>query len=137
MENQNFSLETLNQLYEQAPLLQKIVNKKVIEEKDITQASNYVKKYFYPLKSGGSFVWDNDNDVWQFMFYPKETLNDVYLNRFPDEVKVWYNKKYLTLFEMVNDLRLPTLQASKINMCKGFLHKKKNTKNILLRFKKK
>jgi hypothetical protein len=87
MENQNFSLETLNQLYEQAPLLQKIVNKKVVEQKDITQATNYVKKYFFPLKSGGSFVWDNDKDVWQFMFYPKETLNDVYLNRFPSEVK--------------------------------------------------
>ena len=75
METQSFSFDTLHQMYERAPTVQRIVNRKVVEEKDLNEVTNYVKKYFFPLKTGGSMVWDSGNG--QFFFYPKETLNDV------------------------------------------------------------
>ena len=123
METQSFSFDTLHQMYERAPTVQRIVNRKVVEEKDLNEVTNYVKKYFFPLKTGGSMVWDSGNG--QFFFYPKETLNDVYLNRFPEEVKKWYGKNYFVLYDMVNDLSLPTISGTKLNMCKGFKHKAK------------
>lgn len=135
MENfiETFSTATLEQMYQRAPFLQRIENRKVIEERDLTEATTYIKKYFFPLKSGGCMVYDKYSmkidkewvDKWQFFYYPKETLYDVYLKKFPEELRKWYNNKFHNLYEIINDLKLPLISGNKINMCKNFLHKSK------------
>ncbi|RYE57683.1 MAG: hypothetical protein EOP48_05260 [Sphingobacteriales bacterium] len=72
-----FSFTKLNKLYETGVL------------KDHLEAKNYIEKFFCPLTNGEHAHMENGKAT----IVPKETMKEVYLNRFPDEIIKWYTKK--------------------------------------------
>jgi hypothetical protein len=117
----NFDLEEAQRLFDTSPTQNIETFKKVIVIKDTTQCKEYIKKYFYPMKDGGHFMWDNN----KFVPFHKDVLKDTYLGKLPDEICTWYFRKYLTLYEAINSVTAPLLEGKKINLCAGLKWKER------------
>jgi hypothetical protein len=57
--------------------------------KDNLEAKNYIEKFFCPLTNGEHALIQNS----KLTIVSKDTMKEVYLNHFPDEIKKWYSKK--------------------------------------------
>ena len=83
IENKMFSFQTLEDKYNNGLL------------KDHLDAKQYILKYFAPLTNGQHvhFKTGSDDPETEFEYLSKETMNEVYLNRFENDIKLWYKKK--------------------------------------------
>ena len=108
-------LSQLKQLYDNAPNVERRVKNKIEDTKDITQAINYLKRFFFPLRSGGHFLLEDG----KFSFYDDKTIKATFFNRMPKEVSEWYRTQFLTLFTPITDINKPQIDGTKINMCEG------------------
>jgi hypothetical protein len=66
----------MNELYENGQL------------KDHLDCKNYISKYLHPLNNGTHALTENNT----ISIIQKETLNEVFLQRFEDDLKKWYKK---------------------------------------------
>jgi hypothetical protein len=71
-----FSFKKLNNLYDDGLL------------KDHLDAKEYIEKYMCPLTNGEHAVFEEG----KVTIVPDITMKNVYLNRFPDDIKKWYCK---------------------------------------------
>lgn len=121
---ENFELSEANKLFEDSPSIEKIVTTKtgkkvVIDVPNISKCEDLIKQYFFPMKNGSHFIWDNQ----RFEHLSKDTVKDVYFNRLPKEINEWYFKKYYNLYEAISDIHKPLIQNNgrvrQINLCSG------------------
>ena len=74
---QNFDFKTMRDLYDNGPL------------KDRLDCKNYIEKFFIPLTNGShAFIEDGKVEM-----INNESMRNVYLNRFEDDIKKWYEKR--------------------------------------------
>jgi len=71
-----FCFIKMNELYENGQL------------KDHLDCKNYISKYLHPLNNGTHALTENNT----ISIIQKETLNEVFLQRFEDDLKKWYKK---------------------------------------------
>ena len=88
--------------------------------KDRLDCKNYVGKYFYPLTCGTHAMIEDD----EVTIIQKETMNDVYLQRFNDDIKKWYKKQTIPK-KLIVDLTKPTIGDDFINVSKRLMHEHK------------
>lgn len=105
MENE-FCFIKMNQLYENGQL------------KDHLDCKNYISKYLHPLTNGTHALTENDT----ISIIQKETLNEVYLQRFEDDIKKWYKKKTIPK-KLICDIHKPVIGNNFINLGKQLKHK--------------
>jgi hypothetical protein len=104
MENE-FCFIKMNQLYENGQL------------KDHLDCKNYIAKYLHPLNNGTHALIENDT----ISIIQKETLNEVYLQRFEDDIKKWYKKTIPK--KLICDISKPVIGSNYINVGKQLKHK--------------
>lgn len=78
--------------------------------KNHLEANNYVEKYFCPLTNGEHALLQSS----KLTIVPAETMRTVYLNRFPDEVKKWYNKQTIPK-QLICDVTKPQIGSTYVN----------------------
>lgn len=119
MENQEFDLSKVKEMYEKAGTIPKIINNKAVITKDIKECIDYVSKYFFPLKSGGHMMIQKK----KLEFYDDKSIRSTYFKRMPIEISKWYFTEYLTLYSTISDINAPKIERDNINLCDGILHK--------------
>lgn len=78
--------------------------------KDNLEAKNYIEKFFCPPTSGEHALIQNS----KLTIVPVDTMQKVYLNRFPDEIKKWYSKKTIPK-QLICDVTKPQIGATFVN----------------------
>jgi hypothetical protein len=71
-----FSFQRLNKCYENGIL------------KDHLDAKKYIEKHFYPLTNREHELIEED----KVTIIPIDTIKDIYMEGFPDNIKKWYEK---------------------------------------------
>jgi len=87
-----------------------------------------MQKYFFKVTNGSYYFWDAEAK--KFMEYDKSTLNNVYLDTVPKEVKNWFHCEATERFKIICKTDKPTLSDNAINKFQGFLHAKKAYKSF-------
>lgn len=103
-------LKKVNELYDDS-------KKKSIE---------YVNEHLKPLSNGDHVKVFNNN--YEIVSY--KLLNDTILQRLPDDIKKWYNKKNLEVLDVVNELGKPKLTEDTYNVAGEFKHTYKPYKDF-------
>ena len=86
--------------------------------KDHLDCKNYVLKYFCPLRNGThALIEDGEVTIIQ-----KDTMTDVYLSRFPKDIKTWY-KSVTIPKQIICDISKDTVGSNFINISKTLKHK--------------
>ncbi len=101
---QKFSLETVNAMYEKAPIVeQKSFDKAgkscFIYVKDIKAITEYISQYFFAVKNGDHYVFDGS----EFEANSQETLKKVYFDLMPPRVSHWYSKENNKINTLLTD----------------------------------
>jgi hypothetical protein len=60
--------------------------------KEHLNAKQYVEKFFCPLTNGEHALIEDE----KVSIVSKDTMKEVYLNRFPDDIKKWYTKSTIS-----------------------------------------
>lgn len=103
-----FSFKKLNDLFSNGPLKENI------------DAKRYVNKFFCPLTNGEHALIQEDNVT----IIPKDTMQDVYLQRFPDDIKKWYKKSTIPK-KLICDVKQPQIGKDFINTAPRLLKETK------------
>lgn len=112
---ENFDLEHLKQLYDNSPNVEQRVKNRIVQVRDISQCTSYLKRYFFPLKTGGHFFLEDR----RFTFYDDKGIRSAFFNRIPEQLNKWYFKEYLTLYTPITDIYKPQIDGKKLNLCEG------------------
>ena len=107
MELVGFDLKKAKKLYEEGPL------------KKHLDCIQYISKYIYPTVCCNHFVWDGKN----FISYKKDSLKEVYFNRLPKDIQKWYFNESDNLYNIISDVKKPSIEGLNINLCSGLLYK--------------
>ena len=91
----------------------------MVTKKNIKECTDYVSKYFFPLKSGGHLYLENN----KFIFYDDKNVKSIFFKRMPIDVNKWYFENNLTLYNTISHINKPRIEGTNINMCEGLLHK--------------
>lgn len=78
---------------------------------DNWEAKNYVSKFFIPLTNGEHAYVQGD----KITVMPKETMREVYLARFPDDIQKWYKTKTIPR-ELICDVKKPQMSEKYVNI---------------------
>lgn len=115
MENQNceFSFTEMKSLYDNGML------------KDHMDCKQYIAKFIFPLLNGTYALAEGENVT----IMQKETINEVYLSRFPKDIKTWFKTETIPK-KLVCDLSKPTLGDNYINISKTLKHKYEPYKSL-------
>ena len=119
METENFSFTKLKTIYEREP---EINIKDKIYRKVSEETKKYILKYFYICTNGDYYFWHAS--INQFDIHNEKTLNTVYLNTFPSEVKKWFISENTARYNIVCDTHKSLIDGDSINMYKGIMHPK-------------
>ena len=104
--SKEFCFTEMNRLYENGQL------------KDHLDCKNYISRYLHPLFNGSHALTENDT----VSIIQKETLNEVYLQRFKKDIKTWYKTETIPK-KLICDINKPTLGNNFINVAKQLKHK--------------
>ena len=85
--------------------------------KDNLDCKNYILKYLFPLLNCTHALVEN-NEV---TIIQKDTMNEVYLPRFPKDIKTWY-KTDTTPKKLICDIHKPQIGLNYINVAKSLKH---------------
>ena len=85
---------------------------------NLTDAQNYISKYFVPLQSGSHAVYMNG----KFVIMEGRLVKSTFFNRMSNEINDWYFKKYLTLRTITYELNKEMLYENKLNLCPKVKH---------------
>ena len=93
----------------------------------VSDAKEYVKKYFYPLSSGFHVQIDYDEDG-KPVYEIKEDkiIKSVYFNRLAKVIQDFYFKEYDQIKTLTCELNKPFVFGRFINTCPAFKHEVKN-----------
>ena len=84
-----------------------------LQNLNFNQQKEYITKYFVPLTNGlHCFYKDNAYETMS-----KETLKDVYFNRFDEKLYKYYFKEYSGLKNLVYEINKPPFYDNNINLC--------------------
>jgi len=86
--------------------------------KDYLDCKNYILKYFCPLRNGTHALIDNG----EVTIIQKDTMADVYLSRFPKDIKTWYKSETIPK-QIICDITKETIGLNFINISKTLKHK--------------
>jgi hypothetical protein len=86
--------------------------------KDHIDCKQYISKYIFPLLNGTHAMVENE----QVTIVQKETMNEVYISRFPKDIKNWYKTETLPK-KLICDVTKPTVGDNFINISKTLKHK--------------
>lgn len=100
-----FCFDKMNRLFD---------NGKLKEHLDCKQ---YIAKFFFPTKSGTHVLVENG----QLEIIQKDTFNEVYLQRFPKDIQLWYKKKTVPV-KLICDIHKPRFGKGYINVAEQLLH---------------
>eukprot|EP01038_Epipyxis_sp_PR26KG_P015653 gene15653-21170_t len=90
--------------------------------KDHLDCKNYIEKYFVSLTNGGH-VYIEDGKI-EMINNNNESMGIVYLERFEDEIKKWYNKKKAIPKRLICDINKPRSYTYRGNKNKTALYAK-------------
>jgi hypothetical protein len=92
----------------------------------ISDAKEYIKRYFYPLASGLHVQVDYDEDE-KPVYEIKEdkVIKSVYFNRLPKVIYDFYFKEYDQIKSLTCEINKPFIFGKFINTCPSFLHELK------------
>lgn len=85
---------------------------------NLTDAQNYISKYFIPLQSGSHAVYMNG----KFAIMEQRLVKSTFFNRMSNEINDWYFKKYLTLRTITYELNKEMVYENKLNLCPKLKH---------------
>jgi hypothetical protein len=88
--------------------------------KDHIEAKQYIEKFFYPLSNGEHALLQNG----KITIVQKDTMKDVYLERFPDDIKKWYKTQTIPR-ELVCDVSKPQIGNTFINTAPNMFKERK------------
>ena len=97
-----------------------------INELSVSDAKEYVKRYFYPLSSGLHVQVDYDEDG-KPVYEIKEdkVIKSVYFNRLAKVIQDFYFKEYDQIKTLTCELNKPFVFGKFINTCPSFKHEAK------------
>ncbi len=104
-----FSFKKLNNLYDDGLL------------KDHLDAKEYIEKYMCPLTNGEHAVFEEG----KVTIVPDITMKNVYLNRFPDDIKKWYCKTLIPK-KLICNIRKPQVGKNHINAAPELTRERKD-----------
>jgi len=93
------------------------IGKKVYQ--NTQQTKEYIKTRIYPLLNG-QHIHRSDG---KYAIIEKHTLNDIFLDRLPKDVKTWYHSERNDL-KNIDSWVDETTKADTINLFPGFIHEK-------------
>ena len=109
MQNIKFELSTLMKIYKD-------------DNRTFVKSKEYVTQYFYLTSEANYYIWTGTD----FQHMTKEAFTEVYLNRFPKEVKLWFkteNDKVYSTAIRINNIRVFQENGTNyINLFPGFKH---------------
>ena len=89
----------------------------------VSDAKEYIKRYFYPLASGLHVQIEYDEDG-KPIYEIKEdkVIKSVYFNRLPKVIQDFYFKEYDQIKTLTCELNKPFIFGKYINTCPAFMH---------------
>ena len=100
MNNNKFQLSRLLEIYE-------------TDSRKFQQSKDYINQYFFLTAEGNYYYWTGSD----FQNMSKEAFIEVYLNRFPKEIKNWFkheNVKYTQ--QLLGFIMLDYLKKTEFNI---------------------
>ena len=85
--------------------------------KDDLDCKEYITKFIRPLLNGTHALIEDD----QVSIIRKDTMNTVYLARFPKAIKEWYKTK-TTPVQLIGDINKPMIGDKYVNISKQVKH---------------
>jgi hypothetical protein len=92
----------------------------------VSDAKEYIKRYFYPLASGLHVQVDYDDDGKPFYEIKEDkVIKSVYFNRLPKVIYDFYFKEYDQIKTLTCEINKPFIIGKYINTCPALLHEVK------------
>ena len=92
-------------------------------ELSVSDAKDYIKRYFYPLASGLHVQVEYDDDSKPFYEIKEEkVIRSVYFNRLPKVIQDFYFKEYDQIKTLTCELNKPFVFGKYINTCPALMH---------------
>ena len=92
----------------------------------VSEAKEYIKRYFYPLKSGVHVVVDYDEDQTPvYEIIEDKVVRNVYFNRLRKVISNFYFKEYGELKTLTCAINKPFIYGKFINTCPSLMHEVK------------
>lgn len=120
-------LQKITELYNAASWVPNPDNNKKFG-KDLTTVINYINEHFYPMQNGNYYIKnvDCETNIVTYDCVDKTTLQTVYFNKLPAEVKDWFFNKNLKIYKPINSIHKPKITDTTFNFFEGYKHIKKN-----------
>lgn len=117
---ETFRFEKIYELYNQSPKTT-VRGKEIVFLTDDTKA--YINKFFFTTNLGVYFYYDHSEGSFQQL--PKDSLNDVYLNKLPEAVKKYFYQENFKIYKTVMNTSKPRIYDNNLNLFNGFIHPNK------------
>ena len=92
----------------------------------VSDAKEYIKRYFYPLASGLHVQVEYEEDGKPFYEIKEDkVIKSVYFNRLPKVIQDFYFKEYDQIKTLTCELNKPFVFGKYINTCPAFMHEVK------------
>ena len=116
-----FNIQYCKQLYEgNKSIIIKDPSGKDILVKDITKATDYIQKFFFPLTNGLICIKEGNN----YRFEKQHVVITAIFNKLPKDLRKWFTYDYDRVRRIVNKVNKPKITDEYINTFNGFKHKK-------------
>ena len=94
-------------------------------ELSVSDAKEYIKKYFYPLSSGLHIQVDYEDGKPIYEIKEDKVIKSVYFNRLPKVIYDFYFKEYDQIKTLTCEINKPFIFGKFINTCPSLLHEVK------------
>ena len=92
----------------------------------VSDAKEYIKRYFYPLASGLHVQVEYDEDGKPFYEIKEDkVIKSVYFNRLPKVIQDFYFREYDQIKTLTCELNKPFIFGKYINTCPAYMHEVK------------
>ena len=98
-----------------------ITLRKIHAVKGETAAKKYVAKYFYQCRNDLHYVLFKGT----FHPYSYKSINQLFVNKFPEEIKKWYKYGWEKIYEFKSKIGEPLIIGDTINLAGTYKHKVK------------
>ena len=110
--NENFNFATMRDLYENGKCKESLKYKEYVENliKNRLDCKQYIESFFVPLTNGSHAFIENG----KLEMINNDSMRIVYLNRFEDDIKKWYEKKTIPK-KLICDINKPRIGEDFVN----------------------
>ena len=91
----------------------------------VSDAKEYIKRYFYPLSSGLHIQVDYEDEKPVYEIKEDKVIKSVYFNRLPKVIYDFYFKEYDQIKTLTCEINKPFIFGKFINTCPSLLHQVK------------